>query len=300
MSEIPYHLLYPLAASLVITVGALFIKRATSGGVSPWALTLTANLCASVAFSFFWAIGGEMPELKYLWQPAVIAICYICGQVFLLSAFSAGDVSIVLPIAGIKVLIVTGLLSLFGAAPPTIGVWIAAALATLGVVLINTTDHSSKATQLGVAAWLAIGAAVAFALFDVCVQAWSDNWGVGRILPIMYWMVGVFSLTLLPFVEGINALRAKPWRSMLVGSLCTAGQATFLVYALATSHDAARINVVYSLRGLWGVIAAVLAAKFFADWFGGNESLLSKKAIAARSCGAAILVAAVVITILAG
>ena len=297
MSELPLHLLYPLTSSIVFTVGALFIKRASSSGVSPWTLTLIANLCAAVVFSFFWPLGGETPTLLLLWQPAIIAVLYICGQVCILSALNWADVSVVTPVASIKVLLVAALLAVFAAQPPSKVVWIAAFLATIGIALINFTMPKSGRGDIIVGVALAGGAALMFALFDVCLQQWATNWGIGRLPPIMYWMVGLFSLALLPLTDDRQQLASMHWKSTLFGSLCMALQATCLVYSLSIYQDAARINVVYALRGLWGVVMAWGAAHFIAGWFGGNESQLSAKTMAARLVGAALLVTAVVITI---
>ena len=235
-----------------------------------------------------------------LWQPAVIATLYVCGQVFILSALKCGDVSVVTPVAGIKVLMVAGLLSLFSVRPPSATVWLAALLATLGIVLINFAMPRGGRKSVLIAVVLAISAALSFALFDVCLQAWSNNWGIGRLPPIMYWMVGLFSLALVPWFDKPSSLRAKPWKSLLIGSLFVALQATCLVYSLSVYQDAARINVVYSLRGLWGVGFAWCAAWVFADWFGGQESELSSRTMVSRLCGASLLVIAVVMTILSG
>lgn len=299
MSELPLYLAYPLTSSLLFTVGALLIKRATANGVSAWTLTLTANLCAAGVFSLFWPLGGQMAPLGMLWQPAVIAILYICGQVFLLSALTVGDVSVVAPVAGVKVLGVASLTYVFTETPPSNAVWLAAVLATVGIGLINFAMPKSGRRSVMITVALSVAAAASFALFDVCLQTWANNWGIGRLPPIMYWMVGLFSLVFLPFADTLSDLREKPWKSVLAGSAFSALQATCLVYSISIYQDAPRINVVYSLRGLWGVALAWFAAWAFADWVGGDEGSLSPRTMVARMLGATLLVGAVVITILA-
>ncbi len=80
----------------------------------------------------------------------------------------------------------------------------------------------------------------------------------------------------------------------MIGSTLVAVQAMFLVYANAQYGDAARINVVYSLRGLWGVLFAWLLA----SWFGGSEKNTATTIMLARLGGALLLVAAVAFTVL--
>ncbi|MDA7865122.1 EamA/RhaT family transporter, partial [bacterium] len=60
--------------------------------------------------------------------------------------------------------------------------------------------------------------------------------------------------------------------------------------------DAARVNVVYALRGLWGVALAWLAAKIW----GGAEAEHTRSTMLLRVVGATILTSAVILAIVAG
>ncbi len=116
------------------------------------------------------------------------------------------------------------------------------------------------------------------------------------MVPVAYWMVGVLSLGLLPWIDSPKKLLVNKmaWKSLVIGSTLVAVQAMFLVYAIAQYGDAARINVVYSLRGLWGVLFAWLLA----SWFGGSEKNTATTIMLARLGGALLLVAAVAFTVL--
>ncbi len=255
-----------------------------------------ANVLAALSFSAFWVFDGSLPEWHHFWQPLVIALFYIGGQIGILAAVSLGDVSVATPIASSKVIIVSMLLVVFGIESPTLATWIAVVLATGGVVLINfvvpATDHKRVFLTVG----LALAGASSFASFDICVQTWSPHWGTGRMVPVAYWMVGVLSLGLLPWIDSPKKLLVNKmaWRSLVIGSTLVAVQAMFLVYAIAQYGDAARINVVYSLRGLWGVLFAWLLA----SWFGGSEKNTATTIMLARLGGALLLVAAVAFTVL--
>ena len=51
-------------------------------------------------------MGGTMQPAGMLWQPALIGGLFLAGQLFMLLAVERGDVSIAMPVLGIKVLIV--------------------------------------------------------------------------------------------------------------------------------------------------------------------------------------------------
>jgi drug/metabolite transporter (DMT)-like permease len=287
------YLLYPFAATIIFTFGALFLKKASNEGAKPFTPVLIANVIASILFSAFWVFPGQVPSMSLLWQPALIALFYILGQSFILNAVSYGDVSVAAPVASSKVIIVPLLLMIFGTQSLTTLTWVAAVLAMGGVILINYVVPESGGKQVLFTAALALGAAVSFASFDVGIQSYAPAWGV-RFVPISYWFVGLFSLLLIPLTDLPKiSQKALPWRPLLIGCFLVALQACFLVYALSTAEDAARINVVYSLRGLWGVVFAWLLA----DWFGGNETNLPRKVMVARLLGATVLAVAVIIVI---
>ena len=252
-------------------------------------------MLAAVLFTFFLALGGSWPGVQYLWQPALVGLLYMAGQIFIFSAVSVGDVSVAAPVASLKVVIVAILLTVLASSTPSTAVWIAAMLATLGVFLINFFVPEDRRANVAVTAALALAAGCTFALFDVCVQMFTPRWGTGWLVPVSYWFVGAFSLALIPFVESPKTLlRDKRWKSLLLGSLLIAIQASFLVYSVSTFGNAASINVVYSLRGLWGVVFAWMLASYF----GGSESKIPRNTMLFRLAGASLLVTAVIIAIL--
>jgi len=293
MNDFPFHLLFPLTAGFLFVIGALFTKHASTNGVSPWTLAVVANFCAAAFFSVFWMLGGEPITPGLLWQPLLIGALYVIGQTLLLSAISFGDVSVAMPVASLKVIIVAAMMVFLTSEPPSLATWCAALLAALGVFLINYVAPKSDKMRILMTVATVIAGITSFALFDVCIQNWSPHWGTGRILPLSFWSAGLLSVFLLPKVDSLATIRSGPWKSVLFSGSFIGGQAMFMVYGLSTYGDAARMNVVYSVRGLW----AVLLAWGFAKSFGGAEANLPPNIMIARVCGATLLVIAVIVAI---
>ena len=83
---------------------------------------------------------------------------------------------------------------------------------------------------------------------------------------------------------------------LIAGSILIALQAICIVVAVGLFGDAARVNVVYALRGLWGVALAWLVA-----WkWGGAEAEHSRSTMILRVTGASILTTAVILVIIVG
>jgi len=287
------HLLLPLMASLLLVGALIFMKRAGEAGASALARLSVSNLASGIAFSIFWPLGGTFRGWDEIWQPAIIASLFIMGLLFTFLAIEKGDVSIAAPILGVKVVFVAFLVSILGIQELSSSVWQAAFMATLGIGLIQWTGRGKSNHAWLTVAW-SLAAAFSFATFDVLVQRWAPAWGVGRFLPIVYWMVGLSSLPLLLRLPYRELRKPKVLFPLTAGAALIALQAICIVSTLAVFGDAARVNVVYSLRGLWGVILAWAVAK---QW-GGSEAMHKSSTMLIRLAGAVILAAAVVLVVL--
>ena len=281
---------------MLFAFGALFLKQATTSGIKVWSQIFTANILASIIFTAYLLLDGTFYGFQHLWQPALTGLFFVAGQIFILSAVHVGDVSVATPITSTKVLIVAALAAIFTSTQPSLAIWIAASLATVGVGLINFVVPKADRGIVLKTVVLAFIGAFCFSVFDVCLSTFSHNWGTGFIVPLAFWFVGFYTLLLYPLTDrSFKNIRDKNWKSLLIGGGLVAFQGGVLAFALATfNHDVTGINVVYSLRGMWGVLFAWLLA----GYFGGREASMSKRVMGARLAGALILVAAVVIAIL--
>ena len=191
--------------------------------------------------------------------------------------------SIATPVFGVKVVFVAFLLTFVGHQRLPTGVWIAAALATLGIALIQWTGRGHPQRVI-FTVLLALSAASCYATFDVLVQHWAPLWGAGRFLPIVYWMVGFVSLALIPWVDWPKLFDPKLRSFFLFGSLLIALQAVCIVVAVGVYGDAARVNVVYALRGLVGCRTGV-GGRQEMGWSRGRVRTSSDADASCRSSG---------------
>jgi len=286
------HLLLPLAASILFVCGLIFVKRASELDVGPATILFFSNLISTLLFSCFWLLGGPGQPIEMVWQPIALSCLYLMGLGFTFAAVEAGDVSIATPIFGIKVIFVALLLTFATSELVTSEVRYAAMMATLGIVLIQWTGRGNR-RRMVLTIVLALSAAISFASFDVLVQAWAPPWGIGRLLPPLYWSVGLISLGLIPWVDWNRMRIPKVRRAVLPGTFLISAQAVCIILAVALFGDAARVNVVYALRGLWGVTLAWAAAKIW----GGPEAHLSQSIMIQRVTGACLLTAAVILVV---
>lgn len=295
---VPFHLFFPLASSFLFVFGVMSAKQAIVRGASPWTGTFWGNQWLAIFWVLVAVVRGSLVDFD-MWLPAaVIGAMFVLGQLLTYLAFQVGDVSVATPVFGIKVIMVATLQSLFSGEVISGRIWIAGAMATSGVVLIQWVDSGAtkldrRKTMLSIL--IAGLAAFTLSLFDVSLQAWAMDSNTYDFMPVMFGFVGLFSLVLLPKVDSVRHLKAtKSFHWMLLATILMAMQAFSMCFSLAEFGDAARINIVYALRGLWGVLLAWVLAKRLMT----REAHLPRIVMIRRLAGAGLLTGAVLIAIL--
>lgn len=304
-----WHLLFPFTASLLYIASALFLKRAQQLGGGVLRTTFVANVAIALVFSALLPLGGKGQPATLLWQPALVAILFVAGQVFAVLALSLGDVSVATPVLGAKTIFVAWFTTLLLAIRLPWQLWCAAGLSFGAIALLNRTprvsaaataaaeltqDHRDHRRRLGQTLLFSLLAAASYALFDVLVQKWSPAWGTGRFLPIMFALSAVMSLAFLPFIrEPWHQVPRAAWPSLAAGAFFMALQSFAFVSGVAMFGDATAMNVVYSARGVWSVAAVWLIG----HWFANTEAQLGHSVLRWRLAGAALMTSAIVLIV---
>ena len=237
-------------------------------------------------------MGGTMQPAVMIWQPAIVGGLFVAGQTFVVLAVMYGDVSIAAPVMGVKVLIVPAASRFFFDEELSMRVWIAAAIAVAGIVFVQTRDTSVRHSRIVASVSFALLAACAMTLFDLLIQQWAPVWGAGYFLPIAISCAAFFSLAFLPLADR----PADLWRlgvmpSLAAGVFLMAAQALGMTITLGLFGDATRVNIVYSLRGLWGVLFTwILVHQVKASGSGPNHRTMVMRLIGAILIGVSVLV----------
>ncbi len=287
------HLLLPLIASWVYVLGVMLVKRSGDFGVGVYRTTFVANIITGIVFLPLWLMGGSFPGWEHVWQPALVALLFVGGQVLTFQALNKGDVSIATPVLGVKIILVALFTTLIIGDPVALKLWISSGLSVTAIVLLNrggkTSHHHVTSTIVAAGA-----AALVFALFDVFVQKFSPAWGAGRFLPVMMGMVAVFSLLFIPlFHAPLRAIPRPAWKWLAGGGFFMAAQAVLFISTLAVYGKATSANIIYSSRGLWSVLAVWLVG----HWFENQEQHLGAAVLKWRLAGAVLMLVAIVLVL---
>jgi drug/metabolite transporter (DMT)-like permease len=214
-----WYLVFPFLSSVIYVVGVLLFKRAVDFRVGVWRMTFVSNVVAAVVFTALLPLGGRLIWEDW-WQPAVVALLFVGGQVLSFLAFDRGDVSVVTPAMGVKTVCVAWFSTMLLATALPWQLWVSAVLSSLAIALLNKRGKLKVQKGLGPTIGLALVAAGCYALFDVLVQKWSPAWGAGRFLPVMFGMCAVFSLVFVPlFRAPLREIPRAAW-PWLAGGVC--------------------------------------------------------------------------------
>jgi drug/metabolite transporter (DMT)-like permease len=287
------YLLLALLAAVVFALGSVVFKRAYAEGAGVVHALVVNNVALGIVFlPLLWLEPRPVPWHNWH-MPVLTALAFVVGHLLNVLSLRVGDVSLATPLLGAKVLFVAMLgWVVFGVRLNT-GQWVAAGLATAGVVLMGLTDFRAGG-RTGLTTVIALGCAVAFAFTDVMIESWGAGFGVFNFLPLQFATLALLSLATLPFF-GLKSLRApaRAWKWIAAAAVLSAIQAIVITGTIAVWKDAAGVNVVYATRGLWSIALVWLAG----HWLGNTERhTTGARRMGLRLAGAALILGAVILT----
>jgi drug/metabolite transporter (DMT)-like permease len=255
------------------------MKRAMDHKASAWRVLLVSNLILALwAVPLLFVFPGKWDATGVL--AAVIAgAALFAGRVFSVKALEIGDLSVVVPLLGMKTLCVAVGSLLVGAGTISYKLVIAAALASAGVALLQR-GPKTKAKAMRKAILFAFLSSVLFAVTDVATQGYAKTVGIGVFQPVMLAVVCL----MLPLLGRPAPAPSDAKKPLLLGSTVMGFQTTMVIMTIGLTGQATLVNILYSTRSLWSVLI---------DRLSGGKG--AKEFLIARSIGAILLTAAVIL-----
>jgi drug/metabolite transporter (DMT)-like permease len=285
-------LIFPFIAGFLYVLAALWLKRAGQDGADLWLIAFSCNAIAALAFIGLGVIAKDTVAPGPWWQPALAGACFVGGQTMALASFRYGDVSIATPVLGLKIIMVAvfSIIVLNDYGSPAI--WAGAILATIAVGLVGKSDKGT-AKRVWFTVLLAAGGAAGYASFDVFLQRWAAGWGVQTFLGWSFVWVIVWSL---PFLGARlkGGTFGKGKRFLWTGAGLMAVQSMLVALVIGHYGHATAVNVVYSGRGVWSVLAVWLLG----TWFANNEASVGRRIMTYRVVGSVAMVIAMVLVVI--
>lgn len=295
--NLPLHLLIPLVCAFTYVVSALMLKRANALGVGVWRISFLANWALFLVFLPWWLrqTGGSGHAWTDYWQPAVNALLFLAGQMFMFYALQEGDVSVTTPVMGAKVLMVALLSHLLRAGEAPWQWWAGAVLSSAAVALLHFGEHPLKRAHVGRTVVLAGMSALSFSLCDVVLQKWVGAWGSENYLPPMFLCCALYTFAFVPrFRAPLIRPDRRAWLWVGGGVALLAVTNAGIALSIAVWRAATSVNIIYSLRGL----VSVVLVWAIGHWFANEEQHLAPRVWRARLIGAACMLGAIILVLI--
>ncbi len=294
---LPWYLLLPLVAAIGYALASLLLKKALTEGAHPMACFHINNWTGLLVFLPLAFFETQPVNWQQWYVPVGLGLVFFIGSWFTFIAMQRGDVSLVTPVLGSKVVFVALGASFLIAGSMKPLMWVAAIITTVGIFMMSATDFKTpKGARLAGPVVMALISAALFAFADVFLQKWAPAFGPKTFLALLTCTTGLLSLgamTLLPRRPPIQWNRATQWS--IGGSVIIAVQSMILGLALAFFNDAVGVNVVYATRGMWSLVVVALLGPLI----GNRERHESGKAYGIRIFAAVLLMAGVICAVIA-
>ena len=244
---------------------------------------------AFVSLPLFLLIDSLPPMSRWGWA-GISTFFLVTAQWVTILAVRAGDVSVQTPLMGSKLVMVAILASALGVDQLKWLGWFGVVIAAPAIFIITGGNLSAwKRSRLTVV--LALSACAMFAVSDVVSAAKAAEFGVVSFVLLQGLLHAPFGVGLAPRGWKLSC-NASPvgWRYAIGGGLVLGLQSLCMGWALCRYANATEANMIYSTRGLWGVIAVIAVG----HWFGNLEARdVAPKVMRARIAGAVLLLIAV-------
>lgn len=278
-----------LTIAIVYTLATMCMKRSSSAGVGPWRTTVVWNGLLALASLPCWFIADPPTTLSSLLIPFFMSFAFFLGQLFNALAIQKGDVSLVTPIMGTKVVFVSILAVFLLTDETSIAVWIGAGLAAAGIFLMRGDSHTERKRLLP-SILLGLISAITFGAFDVAMQKYGTGAGYTEITSRTFTFTFFWSLLLIPkWKSSIQKVSRRTWSWLVGGGTLHAGQAMVLAFILTNYGEATRVNIVYSSRAFWSIVLVWIIG----HWFSNTERHLGKAVFYRRLAGSSLLFVAI-------
>ncbi len=291
----PLVFILPLISAMIYAVASLFLQRATRDGIGPWRTSFYCNLALAVLFAPSLVAGFDLLPWEQWYQPFICGALYFIGQIFAICAIHKGNISVSAPVMGSKVVIMALFSSLILQQMPSVPIWIACVLTTLGIILLRGKDEDAKDDHRMLPSFIyGFLTAAFFGFSDMFFQKWGTGLPFNAFIPKMFLVNFLCALVLPPFFSKGKTITRLAWKSLAFAAFLLCIQSIFIAYPIATFGEAILVNIFFASRGIWTVLAVFFIGKYFLVF----ENQHNPRIFICRLVGSVLLLAAMIIAMM--
>ncbi len=285
---------FPFIAAALYCVSVIFVKFASRNrelsGISVLVMT---NLLSGLVFIPQIFFESQLPPMSIIWQPLIASAFCAVGNIATFICAEKGEISLMTPIMGIKILIVIMLARLFLDIDLPHAITISGAICCVAIFIMGYSRDSLNSKKLLLTFFLAITACASYAACDILMQKYAHNFTRGAMLSLTTIMIPLSIIPLIP--RFAREVRLASYTTISIGF----ASATFMVVemymmflSITGEVGAPLCNILYNTRGLMAITFVYFLGKRFA-----SLRELSNASATQRAVGATMILIAVAIVL---
>ncbi len=285
---------FPFIAAALYCISVIFVKLASRNkelsGVSVLVMT---NLLSGTLFIPQIFFESQLPSLSIIWQPLLASAFCAVGNIATFICAEKGEISLMTPIMGIKILIVIMLARLFLDVELPHALTISGAICCLAIFIMGYSKDSLKSKKLVFTFVLAIIACASYAACDVLMQKYAHNFTRSAMLSLTTIMIPLSIIPLLPrFIREVRVARISTISIGFASAAFMVIEMYMMFLSITGEVGAPLCNILYNTRGLMAIVFIYILGKRFA-----SLRELSKTSAMQRAIGATMILIAVAIVL---
>lgn len=284
----------PFIAAVFYCFSIMLVKCASrSGTLSGVSMLVMNNLLSGLVFAPCLLFCGLPQDLSLAWQPLLVGALCAAGNIATFICAERGEISLMTPIMGVKMLFVIILAGALLDVPLPRSIVVAGAMCCVAVFIMGFSRRSLKSSKAGFSVVLALMACAFYAACDVLIQKFSADFSACATAGFMTIAIAASVLPLVP--RFLREARASSAGTLALGGASAAFMVLeMFIMVLAISGDigASLCNILYNTRGIMAIVFVYVLGRRFAVL---RE--LSGASALQRCVGAALILAAVAIVL---
>ena len=175
----PWYLLVPFVSALLYALSTIFLKRGMKDGASALYSFHVSNLIIGLCYLPLILLEKQSIAWSQIHYPLLTGAAFFIGSWFTFIAIHRGDVSLVTPLMGSKVIFVALFALILAAQPPPTTLVFASVLSAVGIAVMGARDFAHSSHAAFTICFALISSAV-FAICDIFVRKWAPGfWSAG-------------------------------------------------------------------------------------------------------------------------
>lgn len=286
--------IFPIAAAALYSLSVILVKLSTDEDrLSPNSILVLTNVSMWLMFLPSIFFEGGIKDISLVWQPVLVGVFFAMGNFSTFLCAHKGEVSLMTPIMGVKILFVLLLSKLLLGMELPASMVLSGVICCAAVFLMGYSKSAVSSKKEWITFALAMWACTSYAACDVLIQKFSPNFSAMSMLCISNFVL-IFSCAPY-FGTFIRDVRRAGRRTLTLGffaAMLMVTEALLMFMALTHGVSAPLCNILYNTRGIMTVVFVFIISRHVC----GLETLTQGSALR-RAIGSLMILGAVALAV---